>query len=402
MGAGLIPTPVPTPVLFPWEPDGSQPIDETWHWITNVITSTDDSEQRIGLRVRPALTLKWTLMAMSSGDAGRLMGQMYANPDNYWYVPMWPSARGATAIASGVYTLTNMTATLFQAGAKALVWQSPTKCDLMTVSAVSGTGVTLSGTTSFTHLAGMMVVPINTGVLTPQRTLTHHSGRAHQLTVEFTCDRVNSAALSVGAAPQSYLTIEVLPLLPSAAVAETEAWIQSQEVSGGDLGLTYPRKLSATPIVTRPRTWVFTTQQDIADARAFLARRRGRKVPCWVPSFTDDFDIAVTPTNGATTLDITAIGYATAYADKSRKYIAVLQEPNVITPFKVTGVTTPSAGIERLALSANLPSFLTTASRVCVLALARLSEDAITLSHVGPGLATMQASFVEVPREVAP
>lgn len=402
MGTGSLPTPIAAPVLFPFEPDGGATIRETWKYVTNVITSEDDSEQRIALRSRPALRVGWSVLGMEPGEAGLLAGLLYTNPHNRWYVPLWYSRRGIAGVAGGVYTPTSLVGTTFEVNGKALVWNSITQVDLMTVTAIGASTVTLAGVPTFTHKKDMVIVPVGIGGMSMQNEISRMS-IATGFAVSFDLDRVNTPAIITVAAEQLFEGIEVLKIHPSTDGTEGESWIRSAERIGGDLGPVLYRALGPTPIVTRPKTWVLTTNAEIAGFRNWLATRRGKWRSLWVPTYTDDLTLVAPTTNGATSIDIAAIGFEDTFLPlPSRQRVALLVPSETVLPFRVIGVAYPAVGVERLQISAAVGAALSSATRCCFLVRARLSTDEITIEHEGLGLAVVNAAFVEVPREVAP
>lgn len=392
-------TPFPTPVLFPYEPNGADSITETVSYVTNVIISRNDSEQRMALRRRPVLRLKWRITAMEPQDAGRVAGLLYNQINNRWYVPIWPDARRVTGVAGLVYTV-DTTGARFDFSGKALVWRDPDTCDVMDVSAVGTGTVTLAGATTFNHaLPGVYLIPLGIGSL-PATFSTSKQNFVTDGTVEFTLDTTGMTSIAARVPTQLFRGVEVLTIHPSSEANQSEKWTISSERVGTDLGPFLMRPFSTTPVIDRPYTWVLTTFQEIADFRGWLSARRGRKSPLWVPTYQDDFTLMAPAAQNAGSIDIADVDFATKYfGTTSRVHIAALLPDGTVVPMTVQNVTVPVAGTERLFLEAPLPIALSKDIRVCLLVYARLTDDAVELEHMGPGLAVAKGGFTELPRE---
>jgi hypothetical protein len=399
MPPGSSPTPIAEPALFPFEPDGGAPTVETWKYVTNIISAENDSEQRIALRVRPAISVAWNVLGMDLGEAGRLAALLYTNTNNRWYVPLWYSRRVATSVAGTVYTLTDMVGTVFEVGKYALVWRHSDQWDAMTVTAVTGTTVTLTGEVSFPHV-GAIVVPLAIGSMQAQNQISR-TNIASGFGVTFDLDRTNTAIPTEAAPAQLFEGMEVLNIHPSTTGSEDEQWTQSSERSGGELGPVIYRPLGPTPVVAHPKTWVLTSNAEIAGFRGWLAARRGRWRRLWIPTYTDDLSVVAPIASGANSVDIAYFGYGESFfLAPSRQRIAILVPPETVLPFRVTGVSNPSAFVERLALSGSFTQALPQTTRCSFLVLARLTSDDVAIEHFAPGAATVSASFTELPREV--
>lgn len=393
-------TPVPTPRLFPFEPDGGAAITETWRYLTNIITSQSDYEQRIALRSAPAMTLGWQVSAFDLGESSHLSARLWENTPNYWLVPLWPSRRKTTVIAAGVYSAP-MANTLFALSGTALVWRTPILCDVMTVTAISGTGITLAGVTSFVHAAGDWIVPLRNGTMQSSFTKTNFA-RVATLPVEFELDLINTASVTPLAPIQLYRGVEVMSQHPSDEKGETpEAWAITSQEQGTIIGKRWREALAPTPVLSRPVQWVLLGWDEITTFRQWLAVRRGRRNPCWIPTYQDDLLLAAPIIAGATDISIVECSFATRYLPfAARQDICVLKHPDVVMPARVTGVSITTPGVEVLHLSAPIPTAMTQNARVSFLTYARLSSDDIAIAYQGIDIAVVDTTLIEVPREV--
>jgi hypothetical protein len=393
-------TPWPTPVLFPFEPDGGDPVEETITYITNVITGQDDTEQRIGLRQRPSIGLKWKVSAADRGEASRLMARIWSERNNYWLVPHWPSKQRVTSIVGTVYHFASDTG-LFALADSVLVWRSTSQMDVMDIGARGVGSYTLTGTTSFAHDNFCWVIPLFPGTMDPTMTVSH-SPHFNVVTVDFDMDMVNTDVPAALVPAQTFEGIGVMPFHPSHDDGSSQSsWSWTSEAVGSALGRRMRRPLAPTPLAARPLRLVLTEIGEVDAFRGWLQARRGRKHDFWIPTYQDDLQLTVAAPAGQTYIDTEACGFLTRYfVTPARTRLAILLPPETVVPVKVSGVTFPADGVERLHFLAGLPSPVPLRTRVSFLTRVRLEDDVVTLQHVAPGVATADFSVREVPRGV--
>lgn len=397
-------TPIPTPIVFPFEPNGDQPIQETTEFATNIITSQNDTERRIALRRRPRMKAAWQVLGMDPGEAGRLAGLLWDNVANRWYVPLWQYARRATAIVGGVYSV-DMNGSRYDFGTgRALVWKSSGQWDLLTIVSISPTSISLSGAVpSFPHVAReVFIVPVAIGSLTQDWSI-ERTNEASMAPLSFELDTTNMSTQDVGTITQLFKGEEVLTIHPNTTGTEKEAWVLSSERSGGDLGTFFYRPYGYTPVVSRPVAWLLNGPAEFIAFRQFLARRRGRKTPCWVATYQDDFTLAAPSTALNNYIDIKACGFAALFAGSApRAHLAIFLPTGQLIPVSVVGSSAPATGIERLSLSSSLGVAIPVNCRVSFLIYSRLTDDAVVVDFLTPELATVSSSFTDLPRETPP
>lgn len=393
------PTPLPDPVLFPFEPDGVQPIRETWNFVTDILISHNQSESRRALRGRPSLSLSWQVSALDYAESERMFGPLYQNIHNRWYIPLWPYAR-RFGKAGAVYTPESMDDTRFDWSELVLVWKSSTIWDVMTVSAIGGSTVTLGGATTFDHTQGrVLMIPLGVGGLPNEHTWSRprHMGVG---AITFDID-VTGVPLPPVYVPSTLLEGRELLQIHPDYDKDTEKWSLASVKVGTNVGPFTYRPFAATPVVSREFTWIIEGWNKIEEFKSWLAYRKGRTVSFWAPTYNQDLTLAAAPTIGNSYIDIAECGFEEFFfQDIARSYVALLRHPSTVVPLVVTGVTSPGAGVERLALSAPLPATVPISTKLSFLLLSRLDSDAITMQYEGPELIRASIPIREVPREV--
>lgn len=155
------------------------------------------------------------------------------------------------------------------------------------------------------------------------------------------------------------------------------------------------------PRIVRTFDYTALSRPEVAELKAFLARRRGRVVPCWVPTDNADLLLAQPALANEASLDVVAAGYTSnAFrGGNGRRHIAIKLAGGARFCAKVISCTENPDGTERLALDAAVPQTLPAGTAVSFLTLCRLESDASTITYMSPHVASARLSFVELPKE---
>lgn len=397
-----MPRPVATPLLFPYSPDGNATIKEIWSYPSLVKTAYDGSEWRQSLRQRPLLKTSWQCVPIDIGEAVDLESRLFAGVKNWWYVPLWGGRSQITNVAGDLYTFDRTNNYQLHAPFFALIVREGVFADLMTVAATDPT-TQLTGVSTLPHQAGDWYVPVQIGTLTPPWSL-QRAGLTGIITVGFELDLVNTTPLPDYVPATVMDGIEVFTFHPSLPDGFTTTDYEVPSMNMGTVrGLMWSEPHVPAPLGTHSFDLVMFSPDEISQFRRWLATRRGRKYPLWIATYQDNIQLVAPAVAGQDYLDIVACSFDTRYMPfTARRRLIVLHNSETVEPIKVTGVTEPSPGVERLQLSAPLTYGVLVNERISFLVYARLSSDDITIEHQAYGIATSQVAFTELPNEAPP
>lgn len=155
------------------------------------------------------------------------------------------------------------------------------------------------------------------------------------------------------------------------------------------------------PSVVRSFSWLAFDRPAIAALKAFLARRKGRVVPCWIPSDQADLVLSQEASAGSSALVIRRIGYAQHVfpTGSGRRHLYVSKQDGTLQPLAVTSALDNLDGTESLGVSPALDQRLPAGTALGYLVLCRLESDAVRLAFTTPHTCEAQLSFVELPKE---
>jgi hypothetical protein len=165
------------------------------------------------------------------------------------------------------------------------------------------------------------------------------------------------------------------------------------------------------PYEPRPRTarrlrYVLDSREAMLDARDFLRDvAQGRWKSFWVPTWAQDLQLAADVDGAATALAITRLLFTPLYAGTGlgREHIAAFPFVSgtgpVLTPRKITDVTTLDDATEQLTLSSALGNDLTTDDLLSFLLLCRLDDDRLLFAWESMESGVLELPVIDLPRE---
>lgn len=203
----------------------------------------------------------------------------------------------------------------------------------------------------------------------------------------------------------AYLGYDVLDMMtPNRAADIRKDTSRKVIVSGSPHGIRGAFSPSGQPVDAIPVSWLAYGTVEIEALLAFIAARRGRVVPAWVPSGQQDFSpLAVV---GATSLKFRKFGYTELMypAFLGRKRIVIYPPAGSPVYAAVVSASDNGDNTETIGTDATLTPYagLIASSNVSFLMLCRLLTDNVDLKWESHALVQCTMRFVEVPQNEIP
>ena len=198
-----------------------------------------------------------------------------------------------------------------------------------------------------------------------------------------------------------YLGYDVLEIEPSrenAAALTSARQLERLDSASGKLGIVDKAGLSLAQ--RGAFLWVMTSRAEVEAFRQFRAARRGKLVPCWVPTWEADLALAEDVAADATGIVVARCGYTRfCFPSPARRYIALIAGASKV----YRRITAASEGTDTETLTLDAPpgvAFAVAGSLVSYLLLCRLTEDDVSLEWENTEAASAALTFAEQPLEV--
>lgn len=387
-------------IAWAFAPDWGQGVQEQLEWLTDVLASESQAEQRRALRTAPRRELS-APMYVEGRERQLLDLALFGWGSRIWALPIWPDIqRLGTAVPAESLTIPCATEYLdFRAGGLAMLRaETAFQSEVVEIDSVDAGGLSLKRPTLQGWPVGTRLYPVRTAHLMQQPDLVRLTDQLMQAGVTFqVMEACDWPELDVAELP-AYRGWPVLELRPD----ETEDLTHQFE----RLLLTLDSR-TALPLVTDvagralPITdwrWVDMGRAERAWLRSLLYYLRGRQRAVWVPTHADDLTVVAPTTDTSLTIDVANVGYSRFGQQRvGRRDIRIELVNGQVLYRRIIGASEIDAEVERLAIDSVLGTAMVPEdiARVCWLVLSRGNADRVTLDHItdSEGAAAAQVTF---------
>ena len=173
-------------------PNAANGIQETYGYLSDVITAWDGSEQRVQLRSRPTQELSCTFTLVDGQTVEDVVAQLMAIGAGVNLFPVWPDATPLTqATHPGDTTIwASVINRRFFAGESAVLWVSQTQYEIVSLAGPLVSYAYLNGWVSGAWPVGTLFIPLVRGRLIEQPQLLRESGSLSEVQATYSAEPV--------------------------------------------------------------------------------------------------------------------------------------------------------------------------------------------------------------------
>lgn len=285
-------------VVWSFPPTGK--VTEILGWRTDVIQAKSQ-EQRIGLRKLPRRS--WELEHQVLPEQVKYIKDVYLS-DKDFIVPDWVSPLGRFQVAAGTHVVVPLpgTANAIEVGDYIVLWSGLSLHEACVVEASDGVSITLASVTAAQTallLRGDECIP------TKEVSISRAAYGKSKVTTSFS-SKGNAPATAVG----SYNMLADLDIFPwfsvvaSGALDEDIEWpLMTLDGEVGRQESWYERTYSSDVVKV---SFLESTPAGILDVRKWLFSKKGKLIPFWLSSWSNDFVAASTLGSSGTILTVFA------------------------------------------------------------------------------------------------
>jgi len=385
-------------VLFSVPPE--LPYTELVEFLTDVLVHKDGSQQRIRLRKNPRQIFEWDLVLLDGPERARIHNLLFDWQARVFGVPVWHDLTKLTASVSAGGTTLSVKDTdygSFRVGGLVLLYTDQTTFDVLTVSALTSTSITLESGPANSYSPGTIVAPLRLGHASARIQGRRFPVNAAELSVRF---RVldNDADIASTAAFSTY---------------NSKVLLDGQNVVSGTMQEEFERNIIRfDPLTNEPfqeSPWDRTRR---ASRKAFFAIGRqarweirqllhdlgGRQTSFYLPTFAKDLELAAALVAGTSTMTITNVGYASFVQNKQpQNEIRIHFTDGTMLERTITNSIEVDSDTEQLELDATWPTNRTVdeIKRIEYLEEVHFASDTIRFEHQLGARATRVSAPVE-------
>jgi len=385
--------------------DWSEPVKETTQYLTNVLNSYTAKEQRIALRKNPRTKLSFLFSPVSKRESAALEALVYARQAGLFSVPFWPDAVKITdhALPGNTEIFCNTSNRKFTVGGLVILWRGVIGYGVFAIDGVFSDRVRLTAPImgGWPNDGQTYAIPALPGRWEGSAEFERLNPWINGIAAEFLIEPLPDAAPAAQLQAYGY---DVLEIQPNAS--ENRSMVYDRTIRKVDFNTgrfkTFDR--SGTAISkTKGFLWTMHGRAEIAAFRSFMARRKGRLVPFWVPTWQHDLELALPVSAADTTITVRKTGYVQYQFDNpARRYLCFIRLDGSGQKHyrKVTGVVEKTS-TEILTLDS--PTGVNINPGMCIVSflnLVRLAGDSVELRWITSEVAESNLEFTELPGEV--
>lgn len=389
--------------IWPFEPNWSEGMLQSLEWLTDVMRSPTGAEQRRSLRAFPRRTFEFSV-ALKGQERSYFDNLIAKNGARDWYLPLWHDAHHIerTVNAGSQFFFCATGATALRAGDYILITSdSAFKHEIAEVDAVNSLGVLTVAPLTSTWGADTRIYRVQKARLTDQPRPRRYSDDTLTSQIRFRiAERNDDFVPAFG--EDVYRSFPVLAV--DADERETLDYGYERIVEEIDNLVGIPSRYDSAGISfpSQRHAWTLNGRDEYARFMGTIYALRGKAKPIWLPTFFNDFEMAVDAAPSATALTVKNVGFTTLGGpNEQRQDIMIQKVDGTLIYRRIVAAATSGADHEVIGLDAPLVDGLAMkdVARISFLSLSRLDQDTIEISHKTDvnGAATVSATFRNTP-----
>jgi len=369
-------------IIFPFAANWRSSVLERLDWMTSVTEFRNGGEERARMRQNPRQTLEFEVL-VHHDDFQLLASLLFGWQGRAWGVPLWPQGQRLTfsyLAGSSVFSL-NTVGYEYQVGGNIIFYSTPTRYEVLTISAVSETSVTTSTGLLNNWSAHSLVFPLRIAFLQGSPVVRKITGEVAVGTVQF---KSQQHLLGASDWPATYKSLPVLELDPQRKEHVEETWNRRTAELDYQVGQArvFDKDDFSTPV--RSAQYWGINRTKLAALRSVFNYAQGMWKPFWAPTFDRDLRLVQTINQGGAVMIVMLVQFTRyAWPHPYRKHIRIQLKSGEILYREVAGADDVNSPVntETLTVTEAFPNQISPSEvhMISFMPLARLASDSIEI-----------------------
>lgn len=377
--------------VWPVPPDWSDGVEETLSWATDILLASATARtQHRATRVGPRRS--FTFRVAARGQERRVADMLVNGHSGCWELPIWPDVHWLTApLAIGSTQIPCITnGRDLVSGGRALLYAAVNQWEMVTIDTVEADQITLATPTVGSYGPGHRLYPLRRARLQDGAEERLRSSDAGRRTLSFDiAEKCDWPTLTM----PTYRGHPVLDRRPDESEDPTTSVNRLVQTVDYGVGLPMVHDLPAVALRTQKTHWKLFGRADHSWYRSLVYTLDGRRVPLWLPSWTDDLRPVATVAGGSVSMPVEWTGYTLFGKAKPNRQDVRIELTDGTALYRRIVNAVEAGATETLTLDAALDETGISPERirqVSFMALSMLASDQVEIEHVtdGDGVAT--------------
>lgn len=374
-------------------------VRERLQFLTEIHEARSGKEKRIALRRSPRQLFD-VVYRLSGEERQRMDALLFGAQAQPLAFPLWHEDVNTTAAATATATSLAVAGAAdvdFRVGGFAVIYESHTKFDVLSLSAVSDTSISFASSPLVnSYGAGARVAPVRIAILRSIPTGDRFPVVVQDYTLQLMVIDNETGALT--GSTSGWSTYEGLVILDDChGMAGPTLQVElEQRVRLIDSATGVARLLSRWPTSRRGTQRLFSmrSRAEIMRVRRLLIALNGRQKSFWQPTRSEDLTVVAPLASGGQAMDVVNVGYFRNVQQRAGKNHVRLTLSNETTlERQITASEEISATVERLTVDDAWPSTIAPEDvvRVEFIEPTRFDADEFVFNYARAGVATLRA-----------
>lgn len=397
--------PVTAKRLVLWDMPPEAPYKERLEFLTEIIVHKDGSEQRISARKNPRQIFEWEFLFTDGPERSRMENLLFDWQDSAFAIPIWHEQTKLTSGISVGTTILSVASTAYAdyrtSGSNlVLIYQDQTTYDVLPLTSLSSTSLTLASGTVFAYSKGTIVCPVRLAFSVGETVSgSKFNINASKMKMKFRIDN-NDITISDTSAFSTYNGKVLFDDFNAMKDSLSETFTHQVVVIDGKTGITEQRSTWGRNKHGTRKTFFTAGSQQLWETRRVIHALRGKQLSFYLPTFSDDLEPVEDLVSGSPNLYITNVGYARFVQNRAPKNVIRVTFNNgdaplirsILTSLKVDNTK------EALVLGETWPSTYSVSeiTRIEYVEKVRFDTDQIVFSYKEGGYNTTVSGTVKV------
>jgi hypothetical protein len=381
--------------VIPIKPE--KDVIESFEWLTDVIQSYSITEQRICLREFPRQTLKMSLSIKNSYESS-ILRTLLTGYDNILYgVGCWHEmSRLGYELNSGSLSIQIATRySDYYASSYALIWESKNNYEVVKIDSLTESSLELSidSATLSSFSKNALVMPLRVCKLS-KLSVTDQKVNVSTISCEF--ESIESFDIDDSIFEQSFLGNPVflsrLQLNNRIVQYEISQKVNRVDFLTGDFEIFSQKNFVQT---SKPFFVKAFTRESSRSLKNLLFGLKGRLVPMWIPSWSNDLTVLNSSNENSSIVSIRNCEYSSSkFLQPDSRFLSIhLRDGSIALRQIITAVEVDSAE-EHIEL--NEPIVSSCIVKLSFLKLFRNSSDLVSLTRTHCNMIEANVNFIEI------
>lgn len=385
-------------VVWPFRPNWNQPVREALQWRTDILTSFNETEDRLAVYSQPRLTLTYS-MSIQAEDVQLFHNLLFGWQNRQYAVPLWQDGQAIGQLTpAGVTSIPVETAgRAFAPEGLVLIMTDAQVFEVVQIDAVNALSIQLKKATELTWPATAQVYPLIQAILPTNVPSQQLTSKVLQATVRFAAIPADNTITLSDEAPEMLVDgTEVVLRKPNWASPVTVDHRFTYDIQDYGTGTFRQIQRPVEPRRVQRMSWTMFDRVDVARFRGLLKRMQGRYSVMFVPTWLADFTIVDPIALNTAAIRVKSTAYAAMVGvAPSQNMLMIRRTDGTFYIREIVGASASDNNTEVISLAESIPVAipLNNIMQVCLVHLARSQSDAFEITHLTKGKAVASVQY---------